>query len=68
MLTAETFLASIESFLKDSGMSATAFGKAVANDPNFVADLRGGRMPGLRLVEKAQTYMATGAEPERQSA
>lgn len=58
MLTAETFLASIEAFLEKHKTSATAFGKAVANDPCFVADLRAGRMPGLRLVEKAQSYMA----------
>src|SRR5674476_203893 len=39
----ETFLADIETFLKESGVSATFFGKAAVSDPNFVGDVRRGR-------------------------
>lgn len=37
------FLEFIEKFLKDSGMSATAFSKRVTGDPTYVATLRRGR-------------------------
>lgn len=58
MLTAETFLAEIDAFLAESGMSATAFGKAAVGDPNFVKDLRDGRSASLRLVEKVNAYIS----------
>lgn len=57
MLTADTFKAEIESFLSESGMKPTVFGRAVVGDPNFVRDVRSGRIPSLRLVEKVQTYI-----------
>lgn len=57
MLTAEQFLSEIDSFLKRTGMSATAFGKSAVNDPNFVHDLRGGRQPSLGLVGRVSNYM-----------
>ena len=38
-------------------MSDTAFGRAAVGDPNFVADVRGGRMPGLRLVGRVSNYI-----------
>jgi len=69
MLTADTFKAEIESFLSKSGMTPTAFGRAVVSDPNFVRDVRLGRMPSLRLVEKVQTYIHQHeAAPEREGA
>lgn len=58
MTTAESFLAEIDAYLSNSGTSATAFGKEVVGDPSFVSDLRAGRMPGLRLVEKVQRHIA----------
>jgi hypothetical protein len=57
MLTAHSFRTEVEAFLTDTGMSATAFGRAVVSDPNFVSDLREGRMPSIRLVEKVQIYI-----------
>jgi hypothetical protein len=57
MVTAQSFISEIESFLVDSGMSPTAFGKAAVGDPSFVGDIRTGRMPGLRLVEKVSAYI-----------
>lgn len=37
----------IDRFLRTSGMSAQAFGRAVMNDPRFVFDVRAGREPRI---------------------
>lgn len=70
MLTAKSFLAQIEAFLERTEMSATAFGVEAVRDPNFVADLRAGRMPSLRLVERVDEFMRgykrpRAAQPEQ---
>lgn len=57
MTTIRSFLSEIERFLAESGMSATAFGRAALKDPNFVFDLREGRIPNLAIVERVQTFM-----------
>ncbi len=54
---AQTFLGEIEAFLERSGMSATAFGRSALNDPNFVHDLRAGRMPNLGLVGRVHDFI-----------
>jgi hypothetical protein len=46
-------------------MSATAFGIAVAKDPNFVHDLRAGRVPNLRMVDRVNQYIAAHPAPRR---
>ena len=67
MLTGDKFLADIEAFLRHAGMSATAFGRACARDPNLVSDLRGGRDPRLRLVERVSAFIQSHAsEPKQQ--
>lgn len=38
-------------------MSATAFGRQALNDPNFVHDVRVGRLPNLGLVGRVQTFI-----------
>ena len=43
----------IEKFLRAHEMSATKFGRLVANDPRFVLDLRRGREP--RAATEART-------------
>lgn len=58
MVTAASFIADIDAFLKETGMSPTAFGKAAVNDACFVSDVRSGRMPGLRLVNTVYDFMA----------
>lgn len=63
MLTAASFLAQIEAFLERQGMSATAFGSEAVKDPNFVSDLRAGRMPSLRLVERVDEFMRSYRKP-----
>jgi len=52
-----TFLAEIEAFLKTSGSDATAFGKLALGDPSFVFDLRKGRSPSTRTMEKVRAAM-----------
>lgn len=64
MLTAKSFLAQIEAFLERQGMSATAFGSEAVKDPNFVSDLRAGRMPSLRLVERVDEFMRAHKRPK----
>lgn len=62
--TAQTFLAQIEAHLAQTRTSATAFGQAAVGDPCFVFDLRSGRMPSLRLVERVHRYIGIGeSEP-----
>lgn len=57
MTQAEAFLAEIDQFLASSQMTATAFGRAAVNDPNFVGDLRKGRNPNLGLVDRVYDFM-----------
>lgn len=57
MTHAEQFLAEIDAFLERTGMSASAFGKSALNDPNFVSDVRGGRMPNLGLVDRVHEFI-----------
>jgi 2,4-dienoyl-CoA reductase-like NADH-dependent reductase (Old Yellow Enzyme family) len=52
------FLAEIEAFLARERVPSSTFGRAAVGDPNFVRQLRDGRAPSLRLVDRARTYMA----------
>lgn len=56
-------LEEIDIFLERTGMSATAFSKAAMGDPNFVRDLRAGREPRARLVQRAREYMESHSMP-----
>ena len=57
MTQAAKFLAEVEAFLDRSKMSATAFGKGAVNDPNFVGDIRDGRLPSLGLVDRVHDFI-----------
>ena len=52
------FLAEIEAFLARERVAASTFGRAAIGDPSFVRELREGRAPSLRLVDRARAYMA----------
>lgn len=52
-----TLLQEIEAFLADTGMSATAFGTKVLNDPPFVQQLRSGRDPKLSTAERIRSFI-----------
>ena len=47
----------IERHLKDTHMSATRFGRRAVGDPRFVLDLRMGRRPRRRTLEKVERYL-----------
>lgn len=49
----------IERFLRDTGMSATGFGRTAVQDPCFVHDLRKGREPGGRTAARVTAFMST---------
>lgn len=57
MTSAERLLTDIESFIRESGMTASAFGRAAASDPNFVGDLRAGRKPNLDLADRVWAFI-----------
>ncbi len=60
---AQTFLAEIETYLNRSGSDATTFGKQVLGDPSFVFDLRKGRSPSTRTMEKVRAAMLKPEAP-----
>lgn len=47
----------IERHLKETHMSATRFGRRAVGDPRFVLDLRAGRRPRRRTVERVEEYL-----------
>ena len=54
----------VEEHLRRTGETPTAFGKRVARDPRLVFQLREGRSPQLRLVERIIAACGPGAEPQ----
>jgi hypothetical protein len=69
MTPSESFRQKIETYLVRNNMTATAFGKEAVGDANFVFDVRKGRMPSLRMVERVENFMkANRAQNDRVSA
>ena len=56
--SADTFLAEIESFLAKSALDPTALGKGALGDPSFVFDLRKGRSPSTRTIDKIRSWIS----------
>lgn len=52
MITNDEFMAEVEGFLSRSGMAPTRFGQDAVGDPNLVRNLREGRSPSLKTVER----------------
>jgi len=52
-----SLLQRIETFLKESDMPPSVFGRAAAHDPRLVSDLRGGRDPGFRMICRVEHFM-----------
>jgi predicted transcriptional regulator len=60
----EHFLSTVESFLKESGIKPTEFGRQAVGDPSFILNLRRGRSPTLITADKIMTFIAkTEAAP-----
>ncbi len=47
----------IEIYLKETHMSPTRFGRRAVGDPRFVLDLRAGRRPRFRTLQKVERYL-----------
>jgi len=61
MTLRETFLSDVEAFLSERRMDASLFGRNALKDPNFVFDLRKGRCPNLRTIQRVSEFMAARA-------
>ena len=55
--TARSFLQEIDAYLARSGRDPSSFGKEALGDPNFVFDLRKGRSPSARTMDKVRAAM-----------
>ena len=62
--SANSFLAEIEAFLAKSALDPTAFGKNSLGDPSFVFDLRKGRSPSTRTIDKIREWITTQGTSE----
>lgn len=51
-------LDAIETFLRDSGMSQTAFGLGAVGDHKFLPRLRARKNQTVRTLERAEAYLA----------
>jgi hypothetical protein len=54
-------LSEIESYLARTGLAASRFGRLAVGDPRFVDDLRGGRQPRRKTVERVATFLSASA-------
>ena len=50
-------LRDVEKFLKLSNIPAARFGRQAMGDPRFVFDLRNGRDPRQRTVERVRAFL-----------
>jgi hypothetical protein len=53
----QELLSEIEAFRERTGMAVTAFGLAAFNDPWFIRDIKAGRIPSLRTIDRAREFM-----------
>lgn len=65
MTLLDAFVFDVEEFLARNQMAATTFGQLAFRDPNFVFDLRKGRCPNLRVIERAREFMAEADGKEK---
>lgn len=50
-------LREVEKYLKNSNTPAARFGREVMGDPRFVFDLRRGREPRRRTIERVRAFL-----------
>lgn len=58
----EELLAEIEAYREKTETPVTVFGLAAAGDPNFIRDIKNGRMPNLRLIDRVRDFMQSRSE------
>jgi hypothetical protein len=51
-------LPEIEAYLARSKIAPSRFGRTVVGDPRFVEDLRAGRRPRRKTLEKVRLYLS----------
>jgi sulfate adenylyltransferase subunit 2 len=61
---AYSFLTDIERFLKDAAVDPSVLGKQALGDPSFVSDLRKGRSPSTRTMDRVRAWMSGQAKPQ----
>ena len=62
----EQFTREVEAFLSQHSFEAATFGRKALNDPSFVNDLREGRSPTLKTIEKVRDFMASVAAEDEE--
>jgi sulfate adenylyltransferase subunit 2 len=65
---AKSFLSEIERFLETAGLDPTSLGKQALGDPSFVFDLRKGRSPSTRTIDKVRNWIAQQKSATRPAA
>lgn len=50
-------LIKIDRYIRSTGMPVTKFGRLAVNDPRLVHDLKHGRQPGRRIVERIEAFI-----------
>ena len=58
----EQLISEIETYLDTHNMNPTVFGRSALKDPNFVFDLRGGRNPSSKTIDKVRLFISAQAE------
>ena len=58
-------LSRIQRYLRRTGTSPTAFGRAVVRDPRFVHDLRNGREPRIATERRIHAWLDAHEENAR---
>jgi 2,4-dienoyl-CoA reductase-like NADH-dependent reductase (Old Yellow Enzyme family) len=54
-----TMLRTIETFLRQTGIPPTRFGRDAVRDPRIVFDMRNGREPSERMCRRLNHYIAS---------
>jgi sulfate adenylyltransferase subunit 2 len=57
-IIAQAFLADIEKFLGEAGVDPTNLGKQALGDPSFVFDLKKGRSPSTRTMDRVRDWIS----------
>ena len=52
-------ISDIEAFISAHDLTERRFGELALNDKNFVSDIRDGRSPSLKTVDKLKRFMMT---------
>lgn len=60
-----TMLRTVETFLRQTGMAPTRFGRDAVRDPRIVLDMRNGREPSERMCRRLKHFIAVHADGQQ---